>query len=109
MIGEVGKLQEEPTLYIHLKERPMLIHGGLVEGAKALAKCNQWAIFPNGFQVWEEGRAIEMGDFGKHKEGFFQFLDRRGSRKWKNGIYRLKLALGLIKRQGSYDDIKQST
>lgn len=106
---EGGKVQEESTLYIHLKERPMQIHAGLVEAAKVVGKRNQWAIFPSGFQVWEEGKAIEAGDFGKYQEGFFQFLDRRGSRKWKNGIYRLKLALGLIKRQGSYENIKQNS
>lgn len=82
-------VEQEPVLYVHLKERKMSVDARLQGG-----ESNNWAVFPSGFLEWPEDRIPSRRDFNSFSEGFWKYCLRRGRRKWRNAKYLLKMRLG---------------
>jgi hypothetical protein len=92
------QVQREPVMYVHLKERIMPISEDLLgdnsDSTMEFQSIPSFGIFPSGFRRWEYDRVPALGDFRKYSEGFWQYAKRRGKRKWRNGLYLLKMRLG---------------
>jgi hypothetical protein len=92
------EVRSEPVMYVHLKERVMPISEDLLDntslGVLEFPTLGCFGIFPSGFQRWESHRVPAMGDFRKYGEGFWHYAKRRGKRKWRNGLYLLKMRFG---------------
>ena len=93
------EVRSEPVMYVHLKERIMPISEDLLDntslGVLEFPTLRCFGIFPSGFQRWESHRVPRLQDFKDFSEGFWKYAKRRGKRKWRNGLYLLKMRLGI--------------
>lgn len=92
-----NNIQVSDSCYIHLKERQMEVHN--LSSQKRLENAPVVGIFPHGLYLFEEKQDIDSTWFTRYNEGFFRFIQRRGKKRWRNGIYRIKLKLGFFKHQ----------
>ncbi len=92
-------VQREPVMYVHLKERIMPISEDLLgdnsDSVMEFQSVPSFGIFPSGFQRWDANRVPRLQDFRDYSEGFWKYAKRRGKRKWRNGLYLLKMRLGI--------------
>ena len=87
------------SCYVHLKERPFrfLTNNKIDE----MVMSPVIGIFPSGIYAFDNEQEIKPNSFQYYGEGFFRYVRRRGYKRYRNGLYRMKLWMGYFKKSKS--------